>query len=166
MKNDSPVNAFQKPINLHHNLALWQDIAALKCTLFEGCAPITAANSTTEIAELKWEEDKTTIVGKLEDLEAVKLNFEADLNNMKVQQEAQGQKYHVLKAELDAQWEYTKKMSEKMTVLKKKAASLEEEHDALNHDIKEFKHKMIVVETEANDNKVKKAQFEAQLQEV
>ncbi|KNZ78341.1 O-acetylhomoserine (thiol)-lyase [Termitomyces sp. J132] len=40
------------------------------------------------------------------------------------------------------------------------------EHNALNHDIKEFKHKMIIVETEANNNEVKKAQLEAQLQEV
>ncbi|KAG5353057.1 hypothetical protein C0989_010864 [Termitomyces sp. Mn162] len=118
------------------------------------------------IAESKWEEDKTTIVGKLEDLEAVKLNLEADLNNMKVRQEAREQEYHVLKAELDAQWEHTEKMSEKMTALEKKAASLEEERNALNHDIKEFKHKMIVVETEANDNEAKKAELEAQLQEV
>ncbi|KAH0580815.1 hypothetical protein H2248_011974 [Termitomyces sp. 'cryptogamus'] len=40
------------------------------------------------------------------------------------------------------------------------------EHNALNHDIKEFKHKMIIVETEANNNEVKKAQLEAQLQEI
>ncbi|KAG5334819.1 hypothetical protein C0989_002974, partial [Termitomyces sp. Mn162] len=50
---------------------------------------------------------------------------------MKAWWEAWEQEYYVLKAESDTQWEHTKKMSEKMTVLKKKAASLEEECDAL-----------------------------------
>ncbi|KAG5332891.1 hypothetical protein C0989_006454, partial [Termitomyces sp. Mn162] len=85
---------------------------------------------------------------------------------MKVQQKVREQEYHVLKADLDVQWEHTEKMSERTTVLEKRAASLKEECNALNHNIKEFKHKMIVVKTEANNNKGKKTQLKAQLQEV
>lgn len=116
--------------------------------------------------ELQRAEEKTMVVRKMEHLEAEKSTLMADLDSIKLRLEARNEEYRVLEAELNAQWEHTEKTSEKMTALEQKAASLEEERGALYHEVGELKHKMATMGTEADENEVKKAELEAQLQEV
>ncbi|KAG6911060.1 hypothetical protein DXG01_004575 [Tephrocybe rancida] len=117
-------------------------------------------------AEFGWDEERASIVGKMQHLEAEKSNLEADLENTKLRLASRDEEYTVLKAELDAQWEHTEKASEKVKAIEEKCAGLEEERDALHRDIDELNQRIATLDTERQDNEGRKAELESEVQDM
>ncbi|KAG6812008.1 hypothetical protein H0H92_004737 [Tricholoma furcatifolium] len=118
------------------------------------------------VAEFDWDEERANIMGRLQDLEAEKSNWEAELENASSRLAARDEEFAVLKAELDAQWGHAEKSSEKIAALAETAATLEAERDTLQRDIEELEQKVATSDAQHIDDESKKVELETQLQEL
>ena len=116
--------------------------------------------------ELELRQEVEELQTKYENLQVEKDKCDVELEQVNQQLKCRDDEYTVLKAELEAQWERTLKVSEQTEVLEKENADLTAERDALKSDVEELETRTSAMEVEWNESENKKNDLEIELQEV
>jgi len=118
------------------------------------------------VAEFGWEEERTELLAKVQQLEAEKAALEEELGNVRQNLQTRDDDHGILKAELEAQWVHTEEATGRIQSLEKKVIEVEKERDAIKHDIEELEQKTANMEVEWTESENKRVELEGEVQEV
>ncbi len=119
-----------------------------------------------KVKELELLQEVDEMKTKNEWLEVQKKSLEEQTEGLGQQLKVKDEEYAILKAELEAQWQHTEKMSEKTETFEQEIMDLVAERDALKADAENLEVQVSNMENEWTEGENKRNELEAELQEV
>ncbi|KAJ7431233.1 hypothetical protein FB451DRAFT_436193 [Mycena latifolia] len=116
--------------------------------------------------ESGWEEEKEELLAAIENTKLENAGLVAELDNYKQQLKDNEEELHMLKSELEAQWDQTEKGADKLEASEAATRAAEMERDALKTEVAELEEKIAGMEAEWTDTENKQIDLENDIQEL